>query len=57
LIDSEIRKLLSESHERVRETILGRRATLDALAKLLCEREVVDRAALESITGGALLPA
>jgi cell division protease FtsH len=56
LIDAEVRKLMSESHERVRETILGRRAVLDALAKLLCEKEVVDRDALETITGGALLP-
>jgi cell division protease FtsH len=57
LIDAEVRKLMSESHERVRETILGKRAALDALAKLLYEREVIDRSALESITGGALSPA
>jgi cell division protease FtsH len=56
MIDAEIRKLLSESHARVHETLLSRRDALDALAKMLCEREVVDRSALESIIGGPLQP-
>jgi cell division protease FtsH len=45
-IDGEIRKLLEAAHGRVRETLTAKRGVLDALAKLLIEQEVVDRAAL-----------
>ena len=57
LIDAEIRKFLSESHDRVRETLTTKRSILESLAALLAEQEVVDRAALEAITGGAPVPA
>ncbi len=47
-IDAEIRKLMEASHARVRETLTEKRGILEALAKLLIEREVVDR---ETIAG------
>jgi cell division protease FtsH len=46
IIDGEIRQLLEAAHARVRQTLAAKRAVLDALAKLLIEQEVVDRAAL-----------
>ena len=45
-IDGEIRTLLEAAHGRVRETLTTKRATLEALAKRLIEKEVVDREAL-----------
>ncbi len=48
-IDDEVRKLLAEAHERVKQTLSDRRSMLDALAKLLLEKEVVDRAALDGL--------
>ena len=50
MIDTEIRKLLGESHARVQATLKAQRTALDALAGMLAEREVVDRSMLESIT-------
>ncbi|MDD5558170.1 ATP-dependent zinc metalloprotease FtsH [Candidatus Methylomirabilis sp.] len=48
-IDEEIRKLLTDAHTRVEQTLAGRRGELDALAKLLLEKEVVDREALTQL--------
>jgi cell division protease FtsH len=48
-IDEEIRKLLADAHARVKETLISKRATLEALAKLLLEKEVVDRVTLEKL--------
>jgi len=48
-IDAEVRRLLDEARSRVRDTLAARRATLDALAGLLLEHEVVDRAMLDEL--------
>jgi cell division protease FtsH len=48
-IDAEIQKLLEAAHGRVRETLTAKRATLEALAKCLIEKEVVDREALAKL--------
>ena len=48
-IDDEIRRIIGDARERVRETLTKRRAALDALAKLLLEKEVVDRKGLEAL--------
>src|SRR5512136_423417 len=48
-IDDEIRAIVADARERVRETLTRRRAVLDALAKLLLEKEVVDRQGLEAL--------
>src|ERR687891_554551 len=45
-IDAEIEQLLKASHGRVRETLGKKQGILDALAKRLIEKEVVDRATL-----------
>ena len=49
VIDGEIQQLLEASRARVRETLTAKRAALEALAKLLIEREVVDREALAQL--------
>jgi cell division protease FtsH len=48
-IDDEIRAIVADARERVRETLTKRRAALDALAKVLLEKEVVDRQGLETL--------
>jgi cell division protease FtsH len=48
-IDDEVRGIVAESRERVRETLTRRRPALDALAKLLLEKEIVDRQGLEAL--------
>ena len=49
VIDQEVRKLLADAQERVRDTLETRQAELVALAKALLSQEVVDRAALLGI--------
>jgi cell division protease FtsH len=48
-IDDEIGKLLETAHRRVRETLGAKREVLTSLAKLLIEKEVVDRDALTAL--------
>lgn len=48
-IDAEIQKLLEAAHSRVRGTLGAKRVTLEALAKRLIEKEVVDRDALTKL--------
>jgi len=50
-IDDEIAKLLADAHARVRDTLTTRRPELETLAKLLLEKEVVDRTALDRLLG------
>jgi cell division protease FtsH len=52
-IDAEISQLLETSHGRVRDTLGKKRVLLDALAKQLIEKEVVDRAALTQLIADA----
>ncbi|HJS91565.1 MAG TPA: ATP-dependent zinc metalloprotease FtsH, partial [Steroidobacteraceae bacterium] len=49
LIDEDIARLIRDAHARVRRTLTDKRPALDALARLLLEHEVVDRAALDEI--------
>jgi cell division protease FtsH len=49
LIDGEVAELLAQSKERVQETLTRYRSDLDALARLLLEKEVVDRAMLDQL--------
>jgi len=48
-IDDEVRGIVAQARERVRETLTKRRAALDALSKLLLAKEVVDRQDLEAL--------
>jgi cell division protease FtsH len=52
LIDEEIARLIRDAHGRVRRTLTDKRPALDALARLLLEHEVVDRAALDEVLRG-----
>jgi cell division protease FtsH len=49
LIDEEVKQILAEAHTRARDLLISRRAALEELAKLLLEKEVVDRPALQAI--------
>ena len=51
LIDEEVARLIHEAHERVAKTLSEQRDRLEALAHLLLEREVLDRAALDAVLG------
>jgi cell division protease FtsH len=46
VIDAEIQTMLQAAHGRVRATLTAKRVTLEALAKRLIEKEVVDRETL-----------
>jgi cell division protease FtsH len=48
-IDGEVRRLLDEARDRVMQTLRTNRKTLEALAALLLEKEVVDRAMLDGV--------
>jgi cell division protease FtsH len=49
MIDEEIKKIVSEAHKKVKEIISSHRQDLEELAKLLLEKEVIDRPALQAI--------
>jgi cell division protease FtsH len=49
LIDEDIARLIRDAHARVRRTLMDKRPALDALARMLLEHEVVDRAALDQV--------
>lgn len=57
MIDDEVRQLLKEASVRVQQTLLEHRDALETLAKLLLEKEVVDRATLDQLLSGkAIVP-
>jgi cell division protease FtsH len=49
LIDGEIKQILSEAHTKAHDILVAHRAALEELAKLLLDKEVVDRPALQAI--------
>nr|WP_243849532.1 ATP-dependent zinc metalloprotease FtsH [Paraburkholderia rhizosphaerae] len=51
LIDDEVRELLADAHERVKQTLVAQRATLERIARALLEREVLERSELLSLAG------
>jgi cell division protease FtsH len=53
VIDTEVRRLLDEARARVSETLTAHRATLDRLAGVLLEKEVVDRLTLDALLRSA----
>ena len=48
-IDEEVKQILLEAHSRARDILVAHRTALEELAKLLLEKEVVDRPALQAI--------
>ena len=53
-IDVEIAGILSAAHVRVRETLTAHRSTVEALAKLLIDKEVVNAEQLRALLGPVL---
>ena len=49
LIDEEVKRILSETHGKVRKILASRRSALEQLAHLLLEKEVVERPQLQAI--------
>lgn len=56
LIDTEVRNVLIDASARVTATLEGQRAKLEALAQLLLDKEVVDRADLDMILSDKVTP-
>jgi cell division protease FtsH len=55
-IDAEIRRILSEAHEKARQILRDHRDVLDKLSARLLEKEVIESDELKSIMGLAPLP-
>ena len=53
VVDEEIKKVLSEAHGKVRSCLSAHKQALDELAKLLLEKEVVERPQLQAILNTA----
>ncbi len=49
LIDEEVKKIISQAHAKVREILGSHRSALEELAKLLLEKEVVERPEMQAI--------
>jgi cell division protease FtsH len=49
LVDSEVKKILSETHAKVTAILADRRQALEELAKLLLEKEIIERPQLQAI--------
>jgi cell division protease FtsH len=49
LVDIEVKRILSETHEKVTEILIARRQALEDLAKLLLEKEIIERPQLQEI--------
>jgi cell division protease FtsH len=48
-IDEEVKKIVDETHERVKEILLGKKEKLIELARLLMEKEVIEEADLKRV--------
>jgi len=49
VIDAEVKRILTDAHEKVRETLAAHRSALEELAQLLLKKEVVERPELQAI--------
>jgi cell division protease FtsH len=49
VIDAEVKQILTEAHEKVKDTLANHRAALEELAQLLLKKEVVERPELQAI--------
>jgi ATP-dependent Zn protease len=49
VIDSEVKRILTEAHEKVKEILATHRPALEELAQLLLKKEVVERPELQAI--------
>ncbi|HXF75670.1 MAG TPA: ATP-dependent zinc metalloprotease FtsH [Methylomirabilota bacterium] len=55
LVDGEVKKILSEAHENVTAMLTEHRHALEDLAKLLLQKEIVERPQLQAILGAHTL--
>ncbi len=53
LIDSEVKKLVQQAHERCRDILTSHRTLLDRLGRALLDRETLSRREIEAIIGQA----
>ena len=51
VIDTEVKRILTEAHDEARRVLLSKRSELDALSERLLEIEVVESAELQAILG------
>ena len=51
-IDAEIRRIIEEAHRRARDVLTANRQQLDLVAKVLMERETLDRSEFEALLDG-----
>ena len=51
VIDTEVKRILTEAHDEARRVLLSKRAELDTLSERLLEIEVVESAELQAILG------
>jgi cell division protease FtsH len=49
VIDAEVKRILTEAHDKVTETLAAHRTVLEELAQLLLKKEVVERPELQAI--------
>ena len=49
LVDTEVKKILSETHEKVTAILVAHRQALEDLAKVLLEKEIIERPQLQAI--------
>ena len=54
IVDEEIKRVLTDAHQKVRDCLSSRRDALEELAQLLLEKEVVERPALQRILNGQM---
>ena len=51
-IDDEVERIMREGHERAREVLAERRDQMDTMARVLLERDAVEREAVEALLDG-----
>src|SRR5213083_673590 len=56
IVDTELKRILSEAYERAKAVLIERRDALDRLAAALLERETLDREEVELVVAGKPLP-
>jgi len=56
LVDTEVKRVLTDAYEQARNILADHRAALDRLAATLLERETLDREDVEAVVAGKTLP-
>ncbi|HEU5261538.1 MAG TPA: ATP-dependent zinc metalloprotease FtsH [Gemmatimonadales bacterium] len=56
LVDTEVKRILTDAYEQARNILSGNRQVLDRLASALLERETLDREEVELVVAGKALP-